>query len=421
MLNYVWIALIILGLAAAVSSDLSDDFSDKYKTGKHIPISLTKTESQPGKTSINGVITKKNYKSIFGESYPNDISFSIKGEIPASDKSSKITIILRDNIPPLLKTAAKNSGDENDLSAQLFIKDKNNLTGTIVLEKVSFTKMKEVTNSALSYADTAVTVALGLIGIMALWLGIMKIADASGIVNNIAKALKPLMRFLFPDIPPDHPAMGSIVMNLAASVLGLGNAATPFGIKAMEDMNTLNPNKGIATNAMCTFLVLNTSGFALMPSTAIALRAASGSSEPAIIIGTTMFGSFTGTVIGVLFVKLIENFTVSKSEILHKIISKYKLIATIIFGVIAIITLGKLGLLSSIASVFSFMSIDLLRSTIQSISTLAIPAMIFAFVAFGMIKKVKVYETFIEGAKEGFTIAVSIIPYLVAILMAIGI
>ncbi|CAG0905967.1 unnamed protein product [Cyprideis torosa] len=201
--------------------------------------------------------------------------------------------------------------------------------------------MKDVTNSALEYAGIAVEIAIGLIGIMALWLGVMKVAEEAGLIRIIANAMKPLTKFLFPDVPQDHPAMGAMIMNMAANMLGLGNAATPFGLKAMDELDKLNPNKGVATNAMCTFLAVNTAGLTLIPATAIAIRAAAGS--------------------------------------------------------------------------------KLFKSIIQIISTLAIPMLIFIFIGYGAIKKVKIYEVFVEGAKEGFDVAIRIIPYLVAMLVAIGI
>src|ERR1039458_6715860 len=135
----------------------------------------------------------------------------------------------------------------------------------------------------------------------------MKIAESAGLINLIASWLKPFTRRLFPDIPHDHPAMGAMIMNMSANMLGLGNAATPFGLKAMEELDSINPNKGTATNSMVTFLAINTAGMTLIPASAIAIRAASGSSDPAIIIGTSLFGSFCATVAGILAAKLLEN------------------------------------------------------------------------------------------------------------------
>src|SRR5207247_9523718 len=140
-------------------------------------------------------------------------------------------------------------------------------------------------------SKTASTIALGLIGIMAVWLGLMRLAERAGLVQRIARGLRPIMRRLFPDVPPDHPAMGSMVMNMSANMLGLGNAATPLGLRAMRDLETLNPRAGVATNAMCTFLAINTSSVQLIPATAIAILAASVSTRPTAIVGTTLLST----------------------------------------------------------------------------------------------------------------------------------
>jgi spore maturation protein SpmA len=267
----------------------------------------------------------------------------------------------------------------------------------------------------------AVEIALGLIGIMAMWLGIMKIAEEAGIIRYIAVALRPVTRFLFPDVPHDHPAIGSMIMNISATFLGLGNAATPFGIKAMEDLNKLNPNKGVATNAMCTFLVINTASFALMPATAIAVRAAAGSTQPAIIIGTTMFGSFTATVVGITAAKILEKFPLKFTTVKEWITNNLRKFFYVFALIAVVFLLYVTGMFAEIGSLLSFLNPDLLRNFIQIISIIAIPFIILSFVLFGVFKKVKIYETFVEGAKEGFKVAVTIIPYLVAILVAIGI
>jgi spore maturation protein SpmA len=316
---------------------------------------------------------------------------------------------------------AKINGEENDLAGTVILSpgiEEDEIIASMRLEEISFIKLKDVTNAAISYAETSVKIALGLIGIMALWLGIMKIAEEAGVITYIARGLRPVTQKLFPDVPHDHPAMGSMIMNISATFLGLGNAATPFGIKAMEDLNTLNPNKGTATNAMCTFLVINTASFALMPTTAIALRAASGSSNPALIIGTTMFGSFCATIVGITVAKLFEKFSMNTGSSKFAGLLNFKFfIAVFVFAAVTAL-FSFSGFIGVISSLFNP---ELLKSAIQIISTIAIPLVIFLFVLIGFIKKVKVYETFVEGAKEGFNVAVTIIPYLVAILMAIGI
>src|SRR5206468_5411816 len=152
---------------------------------------------------------------------------------------------------------------------------------------------------------TAVTIALALIGIMALWLGVMRLAERAGLVQKIARGLRPIMRRLFPDIPPQHPAMGSMVMNMAANMLGLGNAATPLGLRAMRDLEALNPRHGVATNAMCTFLAINTSSVQLIPATAIAILAASGSKRPTAIVGTALIATLCAATVAIISVKLL--------------------------------------------------------------------------------------------------------------------
>jgi spore maturation protein A len=167
-------------------------------------------------------------------------------------------------------------------------------------------KIEEVTKSAMDAATGAVTIAIGLVGVMALWLGIVKIAEDSGLMSLLARAIAPIMKRLFPDVPPGHPAMGSMTMNIAANMLGLSNAATPLGIKAMEDLETLNKNPGIATNAMCTFLTINTAGLQLIPATVISIMASAGSKDPTAIIGTTMGATCCALIVGVTTAKILE-------------------------------------------------------------------------------------------------------------------
>jgi spore maturation protein A len=171
-------------------------------------------------------------------------------------------------------------------------------------------KIENVTKSAIDSAAASVTIAIGLIGIMALWLGIMKIAEDSGLMSLVARVIAPIMRRLFPDVPPGHPAMGSMIMNIAANMLGLSNAATPLGLKAMEDLEKLNPHPGIATNAMCTFLTINTAGIQLVPATMVSILASAGSKEPTAIIGTTLAASFLAVLAGVTTAKVLERLPV---------------------------------------------------------------------------------------------------------------
>lgn len=177
-------------------------------------------------------------------------------------------------------------------------------------------KIEDVTKAAIDAAGNAVTIAIGLVGVMALWLGIMKIAEQSGLMSLLARAIAPVMRRLFSEVPPDHPAMGSMLMNIAANMLGLSNAATPLGLKAMEDLEKLNRTPGVATNAMCLFLTINTAGLQLIPASMISLMASAGSKDPTAIIGTTVASTCIALVVGVTVAKLLEGvkiFSVSRA------------------------------------------------------------------------------------------------------------
>ncbi|MDE3057823.1 MAG: nucleoside recognition protein [Bacteroidota bacterium] len=213
---------------------------------------------------------------------------------------------------------ADDAGGKDHLSADVqsltFSNDHSEAQVSLVLEEVRYVKIRAVTKAALDYANTAVTISLGLIGIMALWLGVMKVAEEAGLLRILTKLLTPFTRRLFPEVPPDHPAVGAMIMNVAANMLGLNNAATPLGLKAMEELNKLNPKLGTATNAMCTFLVINTAGLTLIPATAIAVRAAAGSTDPGIIIGTSIFGASCATIAGLIAVKLLQRLPWYKVE-----------------------------------------------------------------------------------------------------------
>jgi spore maturation protein A len=168
------------------------------------------------------------------------------------------------------------------------------------------TKLGQVTSAALEGASTAVEIAIGLIGVMALWLGVMKVAEEAGLTKIIARIVRPITRWLFPKIPEDHPAISAMIMNIAANMLGLSNAATPLGLKAMEELDSLNPNKGEATDEMCTFLVINTSAITLIPATAIAIRASLGSANPQMIIIPSVVAATCATIVGLTVVKTIQ-------------------------------------------------------------------------------------------------------------------
>jgi len=428
MLNYVWITLLFLGIATGLTTDIIDRNNHKYRNNESLPVTIsfpyTFDSTIKKSYDANLLISKEDFNSFYDEDISADLSFPAKASVNPGDKKISLFFKINKESPKIFREIASMSGEEDDLSGKISgisqISGKEVKAG-ITLEEVLFLKMKKITNSAIDYAKISVNIALGLIGIMALWLGIMKIAETAGLIGIIANWMKPLTRKLFPDVPSDHPAVGSMIMNISANMLGLGNAATPFGLKAMEELDKLNPNKGTATNSMVTFLAINTAGMTLIPATAIAVRAAAGSSDPAIIIGTSLFGAFCATVTGVLAAKILEKFPLQKG-ILSGMIKKHKRGILIFIGLVIIsLLLVFTGMGKMVGSSLRFLNPETFKTIIELISTLAIPLLIFIFVGFGVYKKVKVYEQFVEGAKEGFNIAVRIIPYLVAILVAIGI
>jgi spore maturation protein A len=175
-------------------------------------------------------------------------------------------------------------------------------------------KIESVTKAAIDSAGNSVAIAIGLIGVMSLWLGVMKIAEDSGLMTLVAKAISPVMRRLFPDVPADHPAVGSMMMNIAANMLGLSNAATPLGLKAMEDLEKLNKSPGVATNAMCIFLTINTANVQIIPATMIGLMASAGSKQPTAIIGTTLAATAVALTVGLAAAKLLERLPIFSAE-----------------------------------------------------------------------------------------------------------
>jgi spore maturation protein SpmA len=427
MLNYIWLGLLFLGIGTALTLDVVNQSNDRYRNGESVEVSVSfdsalTAGTKPVDAEIK--ISSNTFGKFYGAMQNDEVNQKVKLVYNGKDKSYAVYFIVDDKSPAIWQEMAKVSGKENDLSGKLFLKNEagmNSFHAELILEKISFAKMKEVTNAAIDYAGKAVNIALGLIGIMALWLGIMKIAEQAGLISIIAKSVKPVTKFLFPDVPHDHPAMGSMIMNISANMLGLGNAATPFGLKAMEELEKLNSEKGTATNAMCTFLAVNTAGLTLIPATAIAVRAAAGSSDPTIIIGTSIFGASCATIAGVLSAKILEKFPMSFSDSVNYLKSSWKFFVSLFVIAFVIVVLATTGLLSKLFSSLDFINAEGLKTFIQIISTLAIPLIIISFVLFGVFKKVKIYEVFVEGAKEGFNVALRIIPYLVAMLVAIGI
>lgn len=429
MLNYIWLTLVILGVASALFIDIADLSSNKYRNGEKVEVLLEfpssfNTGSSAFYKNANVKISADVYNKIYKTELKNDITLKASVSFDAVDKAATVILNVTESSPALYKELASSSGNGNEISGKIFkIKklDSNDASAVMIIDEVSFLTMKKVTNEVISIAGTAVTIALGLIGIMALWLGVMKVAEDAGLIAKLANLLRPITKRLFPEIPSDHPAIGAMIMNISANMLGLGNAATPFGLKAMDELDKLNPEKGTATNAMVTFLAINTAGLTLIPATAIAVRAASGSADPAIIIGPSIFGATCATLTGIIAAKLFEKFPIRKGEFGNWIKQNWKLPAVIASIIGLFIISGSAGLLKSIGEVFSFINPDGVKSVIQVLSNIAIPVLIFSFIGYAAVKKVKVYEQFVEGAKDGFNIAIKIIPYLVAMLAAIAI
>ena len=255
-------------------------------------------------------------------------------------------------------------------------------------------------DSTFASSKTAVEISLGLTGVLSLWLGIMKIGERGGVVNVLARALSPVFTRLFPDIPKGHPVTGAIFMNIAANMLGLDNAATPLGLKAMEQLQTLNPNKETATNPMIMFLVLNTSGLTLIPISIMVYRAQLGAAQPTDVFIPILLATFFSTVAGIIITSIYQRINLLNRTML--------------------LTLGGMALVVG-AIIWGFGQLDKDQMNIVSTSVANILlTIIVAFVLAGMKHRINVYDAFVEGAKEGFTTAVRIIPYLVAILVAIG-
>lgn len=287
--------------------------------------------------------------------------------------------------------------------------------------------MDALSAAMLDSAASAVTLAIGLVGVMALFLGLMKVAEAGGLLVIIAKTVRPLMQRLFPEVPADHPAMGAMILNISANALGLGNAATPFGIRAMQELETLNPQPGTATNAMVLFLAINTSSITLLPTGVIALRAAAGSVDPAAIVPTTLFATICSTTAAIIMAKVLQR-RVSSARSL----SSGPAIAAgdpdpltaeprPPVGEVDAAARDAYPLWVSMAVLAAIVA--LIPLTVfygRAIAPWIIPSLMLGLLGFGAARKVRVYEVFIEGARDGFQVALRIIPYLVAILVAVA-
>ena len=259
-----------------------------------------------------------------------------------------------------------------------------------------------IMNSTFETSKTAFEISLGLTGVLSLWLGIMKIGEKGGVINVVARVLSPVFTRLFPDIPKGHPVTGSIFMNVAANMLGLDNAATPLGLKAMEQLQELNPKKDTATNPMIMFLVLNTSGLTLIPVSIMVYRAQMGAAQPTDIFVPILLATFFSTLAGIVFTSLYQRINLINRTMLLTLGGMSAVVAAIIWG-------------------FAQMDKAQMNVVSNSVANILLMLIIVMFILAGMRKKVNVYDAFIEGAKDGFNTAVRIIPYLVAILVGIGV
>jgi len=296
------------------------------------------------------------------------------------------------------------------------------------------TPMEALSAGMIEAAKGSVTLALGLVGVMALFLGLMKVAEAGGLLTIIARLLRPVMIRLFPELPADHPAMGAIIMNLSANVMGLGNAATPFGIRAMQELDKLNPHKGTATNAMALFLAINTSSVTLLPTGVIALRASAGSADPAGILPTTLFATVCSTTVAILAAKLYSRFWPATP--VTSLTETAPLPATdgmpdditqatgdgAVDAAAVSVAEGEAyplwATMLALACVIALIPLSILYG--GAVSPWIIPGIMMALLGFSALRKVPIYEVFVDGARDGFQVAIRIIPYLVAILVAVG-
>lgn len=259
----------------------------------------------------------------------------------------------------------------------------------------------DIVNSTFDSAKNGFEISLGLTGVLSLWLGVMKIGERGGVINFFSRLVAPFFAKIFPEIPKNHPAMGSMFMNIAANMLGLDNAATPMGLKAMKEMQELNPDKETASNPMIMFLVLNTSGLTLIPISVMVYRAQLGAVNPSDIFLPILLATFFSTLAGLLSVAIYQKINLFNKVVMGTLLGMTTFIAGLIFF-ISRLPKADIALYSNFAAAFILLSI------------------IVSFVAMAAIKRINVYETFIEGAKEGFQVAIGIIPYLIAILVAIG-
>jgi spore maturation protein SpmA len=257
-------------------------------------------------------------------------------------------------------------------------------------------------NSTFDMAAVAVDICLGLIGVLTLWLGLMKVGERGGAVRVLARLVRPFFHKLFPEVPEDHPVHGSIIMNFAANMLGLDNAATPLGLKAMQELQELNPDKETASNAQIMFLVLNTSGLTVIPISIMVYRAQMGAANPSDIFLPILLTTFFSTLAGLTAVALIQ-----RINLLDRTVLAY--------------LAGLMGLVGGVIYFFSSLPQDQVETVSNVVANVILFSIIAGFISLALIRRVNVYEAFIDGAKEGFNVTIKIIPYLVAILVAIGV
>lgn len=260
----------------------------------------------------------------------------------------------------------------------------------------------EIVQSTFDSAESAFKLSIGLTGVLTLWLGIMKVGENGGVINALSRLLSPVFCRLFPDIPKGHPVNGSIFMNLSANMLGLDNAATPLGLKAMRELQELNRDKDTASNPMIMFLVLNTSGLTIIPISIMMYRSQLGAAQPTDVFVPILIATFCSTLAGLVAVSVYQ---------------KINLLNRSILAFIAIVSLFIAGIMY----LFSGLDKDMMNTYSTLIANVMLFTIIIIFIVSAMIRKVNVYESFIEGAKDGFSTAIMIIPYLVAILVAVGV
>ncbi len=312
MMNHVWLALLAIGVLTAVGVDLRNEVVNPYCNGLALDGTfVTIKEPSALRSAWEGTvqIDGAQFHAFYHTAAAGD-TVRQSSTIDTSRGTRRLVLNLDESSPAIWKEMGKSAVSPGRLEGNiqsLQWEDNHRVAHLrFTLEPIRFVRLRAVTQAVFDYAALAVTIALGLIGVMAFWLGVMRVAEEAGVLRVVARLLAPVMRRLFPDVPSDHPAVSAMIMNIAANMLGLSNAATPLGLKAMEELNKLNPKVGTATNAMVTFLAINTGGLILIPATALAVRSAAGSANPGIIIGTSIIGAGCATVAGVVASKLLE-------------------------------------------------------------------------------------------------------------------